>query len=180
MTLYFLTGNKNKFNEVRLLLPEIKQLTIDLPELQEFNAKEIIKFKLQEAFKHKKAEFIVEDTSLYFDCLNGLPGPLIKWFVKKIGVNGLFNLTNNFKNNHAKAKTIIGYAKSINEIYFFEGSIKGKIVSPRGKTGFDWDRIFEPNNYSQTFAEMTIEQKSNISMRRLALNKLIKFLEKNK
>ena len=65
-----------------------------------------------------------------------------------------------------------------NEFHFFEGSIKGKIVFPRGKNGFGWDRIFQPSGHNKTFAEMTKEEKFKISMRTVAVNKLKNFLSK--
>jgi inosine triphosphate pyrophosphatase len=177
--IYFITGNKNKFEEVKAILREVEQLDIDLPEIQEIDAKEIIKEKLLEALKYKKGEFIVEDTSLYLDCLHGLPGPLIKWFLQTIGNEGLANLADKLGEGKAVAKTIIGYAKSQGDIHFFEGVINGKIVSPRGKTNFGWDPIFLPNGHKKTFAEMSREEKNKISMRRNALNKLKKFLQQH-
>src|SRR3989338_4361197 len=112
MPLYFITGNKNKFNEVKSVLPEI----------QDIDAHKVVKAKLLSAFEHKKGEFIVEDTSLYLDCLNGLPGPLVKWFQKTIGIEGIGDLAEKFGNDGALAKTMIGYAKNPEEIYFFEGA----------------------------------------------------------
>lgn len=179
MNLYFITGNKNKFEEVKAVLPNVEQLDIDLPEIQEIDAKEIIKAKLLEALKHKEGEFIVEDTSLYFDCLNGLPGPLIKWFMKTIGNDGLADIAEKFGNAKAEAKTIIGYAKNSKEIYYFEGVICGKIVSPKGESSFGWDPIFQPNDHLKSFAEMEQEEKNEISMRKIAASKLKDFLEKN-
>ena len=122
--------------------------------------------------------FAVEDTSLYLECLAGLPGPLIRWFLQTIGNEGLFKICDKLKNYEAEARTIIGYAKD-SQIEFFEGSIKGTIVSPRGRTGFGWDRIFKPKGYQETFSEMPKEEKNKISMRRLALNKLKQYLETN-
>lgn len=180
MPLYFITGNKNKFSEALAILSNIEQLDIDLPEVQEIDPKEVIKAKLLEALNHKQAEFIVEDTSLYFDCLNGLPGPLIKWFMKTIGNEGLYNLAQKLGNNKAEAKTIIGYAKSIDEIYYFEGSIKGVIVYPSQKSDFGWDPIFQPEGFLKSFAEMTQQEKNEISMRSVAFNKLKKFISSSK
>ncbi|NMB66726.1 non-canonical purine NTP pyrophosphatase [Candidatus Woesearchaeota archaeon] len=179
MTLYFITGNKGKFEEVKCILPNVEQLDLDLPEIQDIDGKKIIKAKLLEALKHKKEELIVEDTSLYFNCLNGLPGPLIKWFMKAIGNEGLFNLVERFGNFKAEAKTIIGYAKNEKEIHYFEGSIKGTIVFPKGKLGFGWDSIFQPIGYSKSFAELTSEEKNEISMRKIALLKLKEFIMKD-
>lgn len=175
--IYFITGNKNKLDEIKSVLPSVEQLNIDLPEIQEIDAKEIIKQKLLEALNHSVGEFIVEDTSLYLDCLNGLPGPLIKWFLKTIGNKGLAEIAEKLGNSGAEAKTIIGYAKNHEEIYFFEGTIKGKIIFPQGETNFGWDPIFLPDGYQKTFAEMSREEKNEISMRRKALDKLDEFLK---
>jgi len=49
---------------------------------------------------------------------------------------------------------------------------------PKGNFGFGWDQIFQPEAYSKSFAELTQEEKNDISMRRIALNKLKEFLQK--
>ena len=179
MVLYFITGNKNKFQEVKSILPIVERLDIKLPEIQSNDSKDIIKAKLIEALNHKKGNFIVEDTSLYLDCMNGLPGPLVKWFLKTIGNDGLFNITDKLGNDKAEAKTIIGYVCGTGKVQFFEGIVKGRIVSPRGETNFGWDPIFQPEGFSKSFAQMSREEKNSISMRRIALKKLKKFLEEN-
>jgi len=176
--LYFITGNKNKFAEVKAIIPEVEQIELDLQEIQETDANKIVETKLKEALKHHKGNFIIEDTSLYFNGLNGLPGPLIKWFMEKIGIEGLWKLAEATEDTKAEAKTIIGYAKDPNEIHFFEGSIKGEIVKPSGPIKFGWDPIFKPNGYNKTFQEMTGEEKNKISMRRIALEKLNNYLRK--
>lgn len=177
MKLYFVTGNKGKFEEVKAILGEVEQLDIDLPEIQGTDPREIIKAKLIEALNHQKGEFVVGDTSLYLDCLNGFPGPLIKWMLEKIGNEGLANLVKKMGNNQAEAKTVVGYAKSSEEIYFFEGSVRGEIVAPRGNLDFGWGPIFQPQGSMITYGEMSREEKNKISMRRIALNKLKDFLE---
>jgi non-canonical purine NTP pyrophosphatase (RdgB/HAM1 family) len=174
--LYFITGNKNKFEEVKAIIPTVEQLAIDLPEIQEIDTEKIIHAKLEVALQHATGEFIVEDTSLVFECLNGLPGPLIKWFLKAMGREGLANLSRTLGNTKATATTIIGYAKSKTDIRFFEGAIEGNIVSPRGDSGFGWDPIFMPHGHTKTFAEMGTEEKNKISHRRMALDKLKEFL----
>ena len=178
MPLYFITGNKNKFNEVKLVLPDIEHLDMDLPEIQDIDAKRIIEAKLKEALNHKKGEFIVEDTSLYLDCLNGLPGPFIKWFLSALGREGIAKMAEKLGNDRAEAKTIIGYARNHEEIYFFEGAIAGKIVSPKGESGFGWDPIFRPDGHTKTFAEMDDEERMSLKMRHIAALKLKEFLEK--
>lgn len=178
MQLYFITGNKSKFDEVQSILDNVEQLDIDLPEIQDIDAKNIIRAKLLEALQHREGEFIVEDTSLYLSCLKGLPGPLIKWFLKTVGNEGLVDIAEKLANHEAEAETIIGYAKNHEQIYFFEGSVKGRVVKPKGVSGFGWDPIFQPNGFHKTFAEMNSEEKNSISMRRIALNKFKEFAAK--
>ncbi|MCX6787699.1 MAG: non-canonical purine NTP pyrophosphatase [Candidatus Kaiserbacteria bacterium] len=172
MSIHFLTGSQNKLAEMQAILGDVEQLDIDLPEIQEIDAHKIIRAKLMEALKHKKEAFIVEDTSLYFDALSGLPGPLIKWFMKTVGNDGLFKMAEAFGNYAAEAKTIIGYTDGSGNIEFFEGSVRGMIVAPRGETNFGWDPIFQPEGKDKTFAELTAEEKNSVSMRRLAAEKL--------
>ncbi len=176
--LFFITGNKNKLLEIQAVLPNVEQLEIDLDEIQETDPKKIIEHKMKEALKYQNGEFIIEDTSLYIKSLNDLPGPLIKWFMQKLGVNGIFEMVKKLGNDKAEAKTIIGYAKNKDEIHFFEGSIKGTIVKPSGPTNFGWDPIFKPAGYDKTFQEMSKEEKNKISMRRMAVEKLKTYLEK--
>ncbi|EKD23176.1 MAG: hypothetical protein ACD_83C00017G0003 [uncultured bacterium] len=172
---YFITGNKNKFQEAKLIIPQLEQLDIDLPEIQEIDPQKVIEAKLKEAGQHHDGQLIVEDTGLYIKCLDGLPGPLIKWFHKTVGYPKLAELVFKYPDHQAEAKAVIGYFDQTN-IRFFEGVISGQIVLPRGETNFGWDIIFQPDRFDKTFAEMTIEEKNKISHRRLAFEKLKEYL----
>jgi inosine triphosphate pyrophosphatase len=172
----FITGNKGKLEEAKAILVNIEGLDIDLPEIQEIDAKKVIEAKLNEALKNNTEELIVEDTSLYLDCLNGLPGPLIKWFMKTMGNEGIWNLADKLGDTGAEAKTIIGYSDKSGNIHYFEGAIKGEICEPKGE-GFGWDPIFLPDGYNKTFGELEPDEKNNISMRKIAFEKLKRHLD---
>lgn len=176
MPLFFITGNQNKLAEIQAILPGVEQLDVDLIEIQETNPEAIIQEKLQEALKHHTGPLMVEDTGLYLEGMNGLPGPLIKWFIKKIGVAGLAQLAMQLPSQQAVAETHIGYASKSGEIHFFKGSIKGKIVLPQSESNFGWDPIFQPDGYDISFAEMSPAEKNQISMRRQAVEQLKEFL----
>jgi len=47
MPLFFITGNKNKFNEVKAIISDIRQLEMDLPEIQSLDAKDLIKLMVE-------------------------------------------------------------------------------------------------------------------------------------
>jgi len=174
MTLYFITGNKGKFKEVKSIIPSVKQIDLDLPEIQELDPKKVIEEKLKEATKKHKGEFFCEDTSVYINEMNGLPGPLIKWFLKSMGLKGIYGLASKFKSRKAVASTMIGYTNG-KKIKFFEGKLKGKITKPKG-TGFGWDPIFQPDGFNKTLGEMSLIEKNKISMRKKALEKLKNYL----
>jgi len=176
MQLTFLTGNQGKLKEFQAFLPDIKSLDIDLPEIQEIDAHAIIRAKLKEALQHHKGNFIVEDTSLYIKSLKGLPGPLIKWFLKTIDVEGVYKMAEATGDVSAQAKTVIGLSGKNGKMHFFEGVIEGKIVAPRGSNGFGWDAIFEPAGHDKTFAEMDATEKNQVSMRQIAVQKLQLFI----
>ena len=102
MALHFITGNEYKLKEAQMIVPNIDNITLDLPEIQSLDQKEIIASKLKEATKEHEGEFFIEDVSLYIECLNGFPGPLVKWFLKSLGTQGIADLVQKY-NNHMQS-----------------------------------------------------------------------------
>ncbi|MFA5927277.1 MAG: non-canonical purine NTP pyrophosphatase [Patescibacteria group bacterium] len=175
--IYFITGNANKFSEAKAMIPDLEQLDLDLPEIQETDPRKIIEEKLKEARKHHSGEFVVEDTSLCLDCLGGLPGPFIKWFVKTIGNDGLANMAEKLGDNQAITRVMVGHIDMDGEINYFEGTLSGTIVKPRGDLDFGWGPIFVPEGHDKTFGEMERVEKNSLSMRKIAFGKLNEYLE---
>lgn len=129
--MYFITGNAGKFREASAFIDGLQQLDIDLTEPQSLDPREVIEFKLLEARKHHTGGFIVEDRSLYLDGLNGFPGPLIKWMLKSVGQQGIYNLCRDIRNMRAHAKTVIGYSDATGHIKYFEETLAGILCCPR-------------------------------------------------
>lgn len=169
--LYFVTGNAGKFAEAKVLLPQLQQITFDLPEEQSLDPQLVIAKKLEVALAQHEGPLIVEDTSLYLDGLNGFPGPLIKWMLASVGNQGIYDLCTSIKNRRAAARTVIGYHDGTS-VQFFTGETTGTIVPPMGNDGFGWDEIFQPDGLSETFAEMGDELKAEFSMRTRAFEQL--------
>ncbi|MBU0459389.1 MAG: non-canonical purine NTP pyrophosphatase [Nanoarchaeota archaeon] len=176
--IYFITGNVGKLREVQAVIPGVEGIELNLPEIQDSDAQKVIAEKIEAAARNNPGNFFVEDVSVHLDCLNGFPGPLIKWFLKSLGNQGIYELVNKHHNDTVVVKSAIGYYDG-KEAHFFVGEIKGKVVSPRGESSFGWDPIFQPEGYEKTFAEMTLEEKNEISHRKMALMKFKEFLEKH-
>ncbi|MDA3836473.1 MAG: non-canonical purine NTP pyrophosphatase [Nanoarchaeota archaeon] len=180
MSIYLITKNQNKLQEIQAIIPEVELLDIDLPEIQSFSAEEVIKEKLILAQKvYPEKEFIIEDTSFYMNCLGGFPGPFVKFFIKENSLEDIYRIAQDRNNNNAQAKTIIGYASKEKKIHYFEGLLEGEIIKPKVYSKTSWDPIFKPSCCDKSFGEMSIEEKNNISMRIMATEKLKDFLEKN-
>jgi len=181
----FVTGNKKKLEEVKQILGkdgsmipyEITNQKIDLPELQG-DAIEIAKEKCILAAKKVKGAVFIEDTSLCFNALNGMPGPYIKWFLDSCGHVGLNKMLDGFEDRSAYAQTIIAYTTGPDdEVFVFDGRTDGNIVTARGPLDFGWDPVFAPTEgEGKTYAEMTKEFKNMISHRGRAFEKFRAFL----
>ena len=184
----FVSGIKNKLKELSDIFKEnfkdieIKQLDIDLPELQGL-PEDIVKGKLKlalEKAKKLKGPILVEDTSLCFNGYGGLPGPYIKYFLKNIKPEGLYKMACVFDDHTAYAQSIYGLQKNKKEEpHLFIGKTPGEIVSPRGPNSFGWDPCFQPKDYKQTYAEMGEEEKNKISHRGKSTNEMIKWIKEN-
>ena len=68
------------------------------------------------------------------------------------------------------------------EEHLFEGIVEGRIIDHEsGTEGFGYDPLFVPDGFDRTFAEMTADEKNEISHRGRAVRKLVAYLhEKQK
>ena len=176
--IFFVTSNPGKAEYLKSFFNfPINHLDLDIPEIQSLDLTEIVSDKAKKAYREVKKTILVEDISLVFNALNGLPGPLIKWFLKSLDNKDLCNLVSHYSDKSALAE--VQFALCINgEIKIFKGDCKGMISEkPKGNNGFGWDPIFIPQGYSETFAEMTPEKKHETSMRKIALNHLKQYLK---
>jgi len=188
MELIFATHNKNKVIEVKSLINQ----NINLLNLSDINFTDDINetattlegnalLKAQTIFKKTNLNCFADDSGLLVDALNGEPGVYSARYAgeKKNDKENIIKVLRNLhgiENRKAKFKTVLALIINGNE-YLFEGIMLGKITHEKmGTNGFGYDPIFMPHGYSKTFAELTLEEKSKISHRALALNKMIKFI----
>lgn len=156
----FISGNQNKIDYLSKMLGfELEHQKIDLDEIQSSNPKVVIEHKVRQAFLIIGRPVLVEDTSLSFNALGGLPGPFVKFFVDvKNGLENMCRMLDGFEDRSAFGSVIYAYYDG-ETIEYFEGKLDGTIaVSPRGEGGYGWDKIFEPTGYGGfTRAELSRE-----------------------
>lgn len=188
MRLVFATHNKNKFEEVKELLP----MFVELVSLESIGCTEEIAetgATLEENAKIK-ADYVSsryglpcfsDDTGLLVNALEGSPGVYSARYAgpqnnAEANMAKLLKELNGKDNRSARFETVI--ALNLHGAHhFFKGEVHGTITEERiGKRGFGYDPIFKPNGYDQTFGEFSMEMKNDISHRARAINKLIAFL----
>lgn len=174
-----ITGNKNKAEEVRAITGlNVQAKKLEILEIQALEVEEVAKAKALSAFQITGCPVIVDDTGMSIDALNGLPGALVSWFLDTLRPEGILKLMTGEENRKASVSTCIAYADQ-SGVFTFTGTIQGKIPeSLRGENGFGYDPIFIPDGYDKTYAEMTGEEKNEISMRKIALLKFKEFMSK--
>ena len=106
----FITGNAKKLEEFLSIITgspleqkfNVTNKAFDLDELQG-SPEYIAARKAKEATQHCDTAVMIEDVSLCFNAMKGLPGPYIKDFLTKLGREGLVQMLNGFEDKTAYA-----------------------------------------------------------------------------
>jgi inosine triphosphate pyrophosphatase len=189
MHIYYVTSNQTKFHEAHLIWSEDRDETellrapLDLCEIQG-TPKEICMHKAKQACLLAKGPVIVDDFSLHFSAMNGLPGPYIRTFMKHLGADGLFDLVSKFDNTACSALCTIGYLEnSEKEPQIFEGQLPCHLSPKKGDKllhGSGLNQILKIDGCEKTIAEMSLVEFASFGLRRRPLLQLKSFLRKQR
>ena len=188
MKLVFASNNKNKIREIQLLVPNTIQIVSledigcfeEIPETADTIEGNAI-LKANYVTKNYGYDCFADDSGLEVDALHGEPGVYSARYAGEPkdddkNIQKLLENLNNVKNRKANFKTVI-CLNFKGEQHLFTGIINGNIINEKiGSNGFGYDPIFVAENYTKTFAELTIEEKSSISHRGIAVRRLVDFL----
>jgi len=196
MKIVFATNNQHKLDEIRNILGK----DFEIVSLNEIGCHEDIPEtgKTLEENAWQKANYIfnkyglscfADDTGLEVDALNGAPGVFSARYAGGEGHDSEANMQKLLRelaeNNNRKARfrTVIalilkdesrGTGDERRET--FEGIVEGHIAHEKsGAEGFGYDPIFIPDGYNQSFAELGIDIKNQISHRARAVKKLAEY-----
>ena len=204
MRIVFATNNQHKLSEIRQILgSRVEVLSLkdigcyaDIPETGSTLEENALQ-KAQYVYDHYHIDCFADDTGLEVDALAGAPGvysaryaaigpigpispisPIGPTHDSEANMARLLHELGENNNRRARFRTVIALIQQ-GEVHEFEGIVNGQIIRERrGGEGFGYDPIFQPDGYDQTFAELGIEIKNQISHRARATAKLAEYLLK--
>lgn len=180
------TGNSGKLKEIKEIFSEFKiismkdlNINIDTIEDQDTFSGNALK-KATELSTELKCSCIADDSGIEIPVLNGFPGVRTKRWLdgtdrdRNLGILEKMKNINNRKINFITAIALVDTTKniSISKEHIISGNIPYEI---RGENGFGFDEIFELEN-GKTIAELSSNEKNNLSPRKMALEEIKKFL----
>ena len=189
MKLVFATNNRHKLDEVRAIVGDrVEVLSLndiechdEIPETDETVQGNAI---IKERYIYEKygLNCFADDAGLEVEALGGEPGVYSARYAgeecsSEANMQKLLHNLTGKSNRNAQFRTVI--ALIINgEEKLFNGIVKGSITEEkRGDSGFGYDPIFIPEGFSESFAQMSSEQKNSISHRYRATEQLSNYLK---
>ncbi|MEM4598755.1 MAG: non-canonical purine NTP pyrophosphatase [Candidatus Diapherotrites archaeon] len=180
--LFFVSGNKQKFLEIKRILAEygieLKWHKAELSEDCNGSIDEIARHKAAEAYSLIEKPLIVEDTGIFFEGYHDFPGVRAKRIFEKIGYEGLLKMASK-KSGKAYFKTAICFTDGTRKKVFV-GLLKGRIsqkVYCKNRKVMPYERIFVPVKSKKPLCMMLRKEKNKISHRARAAEKLAVWLK---
>jgi XTP/dITP diphosphohydrolase len=169
---------------------------VDIPETGQTLEENALQ-KARYIYDHYHLDCFADDTGLEVEALNGAPGIYSARYASmetnaashdsEANMARLLRELADKDNRKARFRTVIALIQkkdvcpcgctSIKQEHLFEGIVNGEIIRERrGGEGFGYDPIFQPEGYTETFAELGADVKNRISHRARATQKLAEYL----
>ncbi|MCF2445580.1 RdgB/HAM1 family non-canonical purine NTP pyrophosphatase [Dyadobacter sp. CY345] len=188
MKLCFATNNAHKLEEIQDLLGDSFSLTTlreigceeEIPETHDTIPENSFE-KAEYVWKNYHINCFADDSGLEVDALDGEPGVHSAYYggpARDADANMDMLLKNLEGKENLTARFVCVITLVLDgEFRQFEGVIEGSIsTEKRGNHGFGYNPIFIPEGHTRTFAEMTMQEKSEFSHRGRAFAKLKQYL----
>ena len=168
MDLIYATTNKHKLagakqalagTDINLIAPD--ETLPDVPEIQSDDQAAVSVDKALKYYELLKRPLVVMDSGLFIDELGGFPGVYTKYALDTIGIDRIIRLLSD--NNRAYTQRTITYFDG-DKPQTFTLKLHGVLLKePRGDNGRNYDTYFLPDNHDKTLAEMTDEEKVELT-----------------
>lgn len=173
-----MTTNNGKFREISQQMAQhgiqLEHLKTPYPELQAESLEATIIPGLQWLISKFERPVMIDDSGLFVDALRGFPGVFSSHAFKTLGCEGILRLLGDESDRGARFECCVGFMAPGGEPFIAKGVAEGSIsTGMRGSGGFGYDPIFVPEGRAETYAEMSVEEKNEISHRGIAIRKFI-------
>jgi XTP/dITP diphosphohydrolase len=180
MILKVVTSNPGKVNEYRNALMQfgidVEHVKIPYDEIQASELKDVVSNGMGHLKASGISDFIIDDSGLFIDPLNGFPGVYSAYVQRTIGNDGILKLMIDVKERKANFQCCIGCNINGKDI-IVTGRCDGIILKREvGTEGFGYDPIFSHDG-KRSLAELPMTEKNDVSHRGNAVRLLMKGIE---
>lgn len=183
------SNNKGKINDFRVIFPDYN--VIGISELIEgFDVEETgdtfeenAKLKSEAAAQALNKRVIADDSGLEVFALNGEPGIYSARYAGETkddnaNIEKLLTQLGDETERSAQFVCVISMSAPGEDTVQFKGTVQGEITLNKiGEHGFGYDPIFFVEDKNKTMAQLTAEEKGQISHRGKAIEQLQEYLE---
>ncbi|HGH0851825.1 TPA: XTP/dITP diphosphatase [Staphylococcus pseudintermedius] len=183
------SSNQGKINDFKVIFSEDNVIGIN-EMIEDFDVEETgttfeenARLKSEAAAKLLNATVIADDSGLEVAALNGEPGVYSARYAgvqksDEANIEKVLKGLENEENRAARFVCVISMTTATGETTTFKGTVEGEItLSQIGENGFGYDPIFLIPERQKTMAQLTAEEKSEISHRRKAIDQLKAYIE---
>jgi inosine/xanthosine triphosphate pyrophosphatase family protein len=166
----FITGNGFRHEEARRLLSgiDVERSRIALDKGTHSKLEAIAKARILDGYRQLQRPCFVENTELFLDTEPAFVGARFKRLHQELGDSAF---AERFGGLSGFTRVVVAYTADGEHVQTFEGQSTGQIATkPRGSGGYGWDRLWIPDGFSKTLAELE-SSKYVVNMR------LLPFLE---
>jgi len=187
MEIVLATSNENKVREINEMVEGL-DIKFILPS-KDFDPvengttfEENSYIKAQAAWEISHNWVLADDSGLCIDALEGKPGIYSARYAEtpQKRIDRVLNEMQGGTDRNAQFRCAMTLINPKGEkVFSYTGICEGSIIEKqRGTNGFGYDPIFLLKNSDKTMAELTDEEKNQVSHRGKALGSLLKFLKK--
>lgn len=177
----YATSSRNKASLVlRLAAEPIEVIDLELTELQSLSFEVVVGYKARQAFSIVKRPVIVSDSGIIFNALGSLPGPLSKWFVDSLGVEGMARMLDSYSDRTAMAVTCFAYFDG-NDLRISRAERKAMVAYsiPSGNRWGGWADLMIYEGCDKVWPELSFEEQAQVSTMHDAFLSIEKYLLKS-
>ena len=153
-TVTFITGNSWRHDEAKRLLSgiDVERSRLALTKGDSAELEDIATARVRDAFRQLQRPCFVENTGMFLDSQQAFAGARFK---RELLALGDAAFAQRFGGVHGTTRVVVAYTTDGQTVQLFQGQSSGSVTEqPRGEDGYGWDRLWIPDGFQRTLAEL--------------------------